>query len=242
MLAAAPPVAAFLVEPVLGVAGQVVPPAGYLSGAAALVREADGLVIADEVQVGLGRVGTHWWAFERDGMTPDIVTVGKPLGNGHPMAALVTTRRIADAFANGMEYFNTFGGNPVSCAVGNAVLDVIEDEGLRGRAAVVGKRLLAALSDLAERHQVIGDVRGVGMFAGLELVVNRDTKQPAPAQATYVAERAREMGVLLSTDGIHGNVIKIKPPLPFGDDHIDRLVTTLDIVLAEDCAAGSAAP
>ena len=228
--------AAFLVEPIPGVAGQIVPPAGWLRLAAEAAREVGTLVIADEVQVGLGRVGTHWWAFERDGIVPDIVTLGKPLGNGHPMAAVVTTRAIADAFANGMEYFNTFGGNPVSCAVGNAVLDVLEAEGLPGRAAATGALLLDGLADLAAAYPLIGDVRGVGMFIGIEVVTDRDTKEPAATQASYVAERAREMGVLLSVDGLRHNVLKIKPPLVFGSAEADRLLATLGDILGEDGA------
>jgi 4-aminobutyrate aminotransferase-like enzyme len=240
-LAAAPEgVAAFLAEPIPGVAGQIVPPAGWLALSAAAARRAGALVICDEVQVGLGRVGTHWWAFERDGVVPDIVTLGKPLGNGHPMAAVVTTRAIAESFANGMEYFNTFGGNPVSCAVGNAVVDVLEREGLRERAATTGAALLAELRGLAADHPIIGDVRGAGLFIGVELVRDRTTKEPAAAPAAYVAERAREMGVLLSVDGLLHNVLKIKPPLVFGPAEVDRLVTTLDVVLAEDGAQADA--
>ncbi len=236
-LAAAPTgAAAFLVEPIPGVAGQIVPPPGWLAASAAAAGRAGALVIADEVQVGLGRVGTHWWAFERDGVVPDIVTLGKPLGNGHPMAAVVTTRAISEAFANGMEYFNTFGGNPVSCAVGNAVLDVLEGEGLRQRAATTGALLRNGLDELAGAHPLIGDVRGAGLFVGIELVLDRTTKEPAAAQAAYVADRARELGVLLSVDGLLHNVLKIKPPLVFGPAEVDRLVDTLDEVLKEDGA------
>jgi len=229
-------VAALLVEALPSVAGQIVPPDGWLALAADAARAAGALVIVDEVQVGLGRVGSHWWAFERDGVVPDIATLGKPLGNGHPMAAVVTTRDIAASFANGMEYFNTFGGNPVSCAVGNAVLDVIAAEGLRRHAAVTGALLLAGLAELAEEHALVGDVRGVGLFAGVELVIEREAKTPAPHQARYVVERARELGVLLSVDGIHRNVLKIKPPLVFGVREVDRVLATLGTILAEDGA------
>src|SRR5690606_10069615 len=133
----------------------------------------------DEVQVGFGRVGSHWWAFETQGVVPDIVTMGKPIGDGHPMAAVVTTRAVTDSFDNGMEYFNTFGGNPVSCAVGLAVLDVIEGQDLRGNALAIGTYLMDAFCAMQTRHEVIGDVRGLGLFLGIELVADRRTKAPA---------------------------------------------------------------
>ena len=195
------------------------------------------MCIADEVQVGFGRVGTHFWGFETQGVVPDIVTLGKPIGNGHPLAAVVTTPEIAASFDNGMEYFNTFGGNPVSCAVGLAVLDVIEDEGLQARARDVGTGLLDGLARLMERHPVIGDVRGLGLFLGVELVLDRTTREPAPEQADYVIERLRDQGILVSTDGPFHNVLKIKPPLVFSADDAERLVAALDGVLAEDFVA-----
>lgn len=235
---AATGLAALMIESMPGVAGQIDLPAGYLRGAFDAVRSRGGLAIADEVQVGLGRVGTHWWAFQRDGTVPDIVTLGKPLGNGHPMAAVVTTRNIAEAFATGMEYFNTFGGNPVSCAVGNAVLDVIRDEQLIDHADRVGTAVRADLTGLAERHEAVGDVRGAGLFLGIELVADRSTKQPAPAAARIVVDRARELGVLLSVDGLLHNVLKFKPPMVFGDADRLRLVEVLDQVLAEDAVLG----
>jgi len=211
--------AAFFAESLLGCGGQVVPPPGYLKRAFELVREHGGVTVADEVQVGFGRVGSHMWAFDAQGAKPDIVTMGKPIGNGHPMAAVVTTREIADRFANGMEYFNTFGGNPVSCRVGLAVLDVIEREGLQRRAARVGALLQTGLRRLAERFPVIADVRGMGMFIGAELVADRDTKAPAADVLDAVVQRCRTEGVLLSTDGPLHNVLKIKPPLQF--DEVD---------------------
>jgi 4-aminobutyrate aminotransferase-like enzyme len=159
--------------------------------------------------------------------------MGKPIGNGHPLGAVVTTRTIADAFANGMEYFNTFGGNPVSAAIGHAVLDVIEDEGLQEHARVVGDRLLAGLRDVATRHEPIGDVRGAGLFVGFELVRDRSTREPDAALASELVNRAAERGVLLSTDGADHNVIKIKPPMVFSAADADRLVGTVDAILAE---------
>ena len=164
---------------------------------------------------------------------PDIVTMGKPIGNGHPLAAVVTTPEIAASFANGMEYFNTFGGNPVSCAVGLAVLDVIEQEGLQRRALHAGDALRRGLRDLAGRYTLIGDVRGRGLFLGLELVRDRTTLTPAPQHATYVVERMRERGILLSTEGPLHTVVKMKPPLVFSEDDAAALLTALDQVLAE---------
>ncbi|MGI9061293.1 MAG: aminotransferase class III-fold pyridoxal phosphate-dependent enzyme [Ktedonobacteraceae bacterium] len=227
-------IAAFIGESLLGCGGQVVLPDGYLTEVYRHVRKAGGVCIADEVQVGFGRVGTHFWGFETQGVVPDIVTMGKPIGNGHPLAAVVTTPEIAASFNNGMEYFNTFGGNPVSCAIGLAVLDVIADEQLQTHAHHVGDHLLQGLHGLMDRHALIGDVRGLGLFVGIELVQDRETLEPAAAQATYIANRMRERGILLSTDGPLHNVLKIKPPLVFSAKNADFLVTTLDQILDED--------
>ena len=226
--------AGFLFESILSCGGQIVLPEGFLRGAFERVRAAGGVCIADEVQVGFGRAGSSFWAFEEHGVVPDIVTLGKPIGNGHPLAAVVTTPEIADSFNNGMEYFNTFGGNPVSCRIGLAVLDVIEEEGLREHARRVGERLLAGLKGLVERHPIVGDARGTGLFQGIELVTDRESLDPAPRHATYLVERMRARGILLSTDGPLHNVVKIKPPLVFDEADADRLVETLDEVLEED--------
>ena len=231
--AAGHPAGAVIAEPIASVAGQVVPPPGWLAGLFDAARAVGAVPIADEVQVGFGRVGVAMWAFDAQGARPDIVTMGKPIGNGHPLGAVVTTRAIADAFANGMEYFNTFGGNPVSAAIGLAVLDVIEEEGLREHGRVTGDRLLAGLHALAERHESIGDVRGMGLFIGIELVRDRDTLEPDADLAHELANRAADRGVLLSTDGLFHNVMKIKPPLVFSADDADRLIETVDTVLAE---------
>jgi len=225
--------AAFIAESCPSVGGQIVFPAGYLAGVYASVRRAGGVCIADEVQTGLGRIGAHFWAFEAQGVVPDIVVMGKPLGNGHPLAAVVTTRAIADAFDNGMEYFSTFGGNTVSCAVGSAVLDVMHDEALQAHARQVGAELLTGLRVLLAKHELVGDVRGAGLFLGVELVNDRDTRKPAAAEASYVANRMREEGILLGTDGPLHNVVKIRPPMPFDRDDGARLVATLDAVLGE---------
>jgi 4-aminobutyrate aminotransferase-like enzyme/Ser/Thr protein kinase RdoA (MazF antagonist) len=227
-------VAAFISESMLGCGGQIVLPEGYLKEAYRHAREAGAVCIADEVQTGLGRVGSSFWAFETQGVAPDIVTVGKPLGNGHPVAAVVTTPQIASSFDNGMEYFNTFGGNPVSCAAGMAVLDVIEREGLQSRAKIVGERLLSGLERLKARHRLVGDVRGMGLFAGIELVLDRQTLEPAPRQASYIIERMKDKGILISTDGPLHNVLKIKPPLVFSEENADFLVESLDGVLGEN--------
>ena len=228
------PAAAFFAESVPGCAGQIVPPEGYLASAFGHARAAGAVCVADEVQVGFGRVGTHWWGFEAQAARPDIVTLGKPIGNRHPNGAVVTTREIAAAFDNGMEYFNTFGGNPVSCAVGLAVLDVIEDEGLMENARTVGARFQEGLRELARSCPVIGDVRGLGLFIGAELVLDPDTRAPATDTAARVVNEMRERGILLSTDGPFDNVIKIKPPLVFTAADADRVVSELESVLNEN--------
>ncbi len=220
--------AAFIAESIAGVGGQVIYPRGYLRYAYQHVRAAGALCIADEVQTGFGRVGTHGWAFEQQGVVPDIVTMGKPMGNGHPIAAVVTNREIADAFANGMEYFNSFGGNPVSCAVGNAVLDVIEQRGLQEQAVQTGAYLMQGLTEMSQRHELIGDVRGSGLFVGAELVEDRETLVPATAQANAIVQHLRENAVLLSTDGPRENVLKLKPPMVFGRAEADFLLDKLD--------------
>jgi 4-aminobutyrate aminotransferase-like enzyme len=225
--------AGMIVESMIGCGGQVVLPDGYLVASAAHVRAGGGLVIADEVQVGFGRVGPAFWGFATQGLVPDVVTIGKPAGDGHPLAAVVTTAQIAEAFANGMEYFNTFGGNPVSAAIGNAVLDVIEDERLPENAERMGHRILAGAIELSAEHELIGDARGLGLYLGIELVRDRGTLEPADTEAAYVIERMRQLGVLVSTDGPFHNVLKIKPPLVWTESDADRLIATLDRVLRD---------
>src|SRR5262249_16014319 len=209
---------------------------GFLAESYRHVRAAGGVCIADEVQVGFGRVGTHFWGFETQGVVPDIVTMGKPIGNGHPLAAVVTTPEIAAWFDKGMEYFNPFGGNPVSCAIGLAVLDVIASEGLQANALATGNHLLAELQGLMRNYPLVGDVRGLGLFVGVELVLDRATREPAPNHAAYIANRMRDNGILLSTDGPYHNVLKIKPPLAFNCANADFLVRTLAHILGEDDA------
>jgi 4-aminobutyrate aminotransferase-like enzyme len=222
----------FIAESVLGCGGQIVLPDGYLVESFRLIRAAGGVCIVDEVQVGFGRVGSHFWGFETQGVVPDIVTMGKPIGNGHPLAAVVTTAEIAQAFHNGMEYFSTFGGNPVSCAVGLAVLDVIEQEQLQQNALRVGEHLKAGLAGLMARYPIIGDVRGLGLFLGIELVRDRKTLEPAAEEASAIVEQMKQRGILLSTDGPLHNVIKIKPPIVFTEGDADFLVAALDQVLS----------
>jgi len=229
--------ATYLAETLPSVAGQIVFPSNYLAEVYRCVRATGGVCIADEVQVGFGRLGTHFWGFETQGVVPDIVVFGKPIGNAFPLAAVVTTPEIADAFANGMEFFSTFGGNPVSCAVGLAVLDVVRDEGLQQNAKKVGDYWLAGLADLRQKHEILGDIRGSGLFLGLDLVRNRETREPATVQATYIVNRLRERGILAGTDGPHHNVIKLRPPLIFTEADADLFNVTLDAVLAEDSAA-----
>jgi 4-aminobutyrate aminotransferase-like enzyme/Ser/Thr protein kinase RdoA (MazF antagonist) len=226
-----PPSAAFIAESISGCGGQVVFPNDYLVAAYANARAAGAVCIADEVQVGFGRVGSAMWAFELQGVVPDIVTLGKPIGNGHPLGAVVTTPELAATFANGMEWFNTFGGNPVSCAAGMAVLDVIENEQLQQRALDTGEQLLTGFRALADQHDCIGDVRGHGMYLGIDLVSDRESTQPATALASDICNAMRDRGVLISTDGPADNVLKIKPPIVFGRAEADILLYELGEVL-----------
>lgn len=239
-VAAAGP-ATLVSEAILGCGGQVVPPPGYLRAVYRAVREASGIIVADEVQTGFGRIGRSFWAFlevqrgpgERPPLVPDIVTLGKPAGNGHPLGAVVTTRELATSFETGMEYFNTFGGNPVSCAAGLAVLEVLEQESLPEHAERVGKRLFEGLEELAGRYPTIGAVRGRGLFLGYELVTGPGSRTPATRAATALVNRLRGARILNSTDGPDANVIKIKPPLPFSLDDADHYLEVLDRTLSE---------
>ncbi len=225
--------AAFIAESISGVGGQVIYPDGYLAAVYEKIRAKGGLCIADEVQCGFGRVGTTFWGFELQGVIPDIVVMGKPIGNGHPLAAVVTTPEIAAGFANGMEYFNSFGGNPVSMAVGMAVLDVIEAEDLQARAATTGSYLLDRFRDTARRHPLIGDVRGAGLFLGIELVTDRETLAPATDEAGWIVNHMRQNAVLASTDGPMDNVLKFKPPLVFARTEADILCAALETAFAD---------
>jgi 4-aminobutyrate aminotransferase-like enzyme len=229
-------VAAYIAETLPSVAGQIVFPPGYLAATYEQVRVAGGVCIADEVQVGFGRLGTHFWGFETQAVVPDIVVLGKPIGNAFPLAAVITTPQIAASFSDGMEFFSTFGGNPVACAAGLGVLDVLEEEHLQENALRVGNYLIARLKSLQEKYALIGDVRGSGLFLGLDLVLDRETRESAPKQASYVVNRLRDCGILTGTDGPHHNVLKLRPPLIFSQADADLFVSTLDATLAEDAA------
>ena len=225
------PPAGFITESLLSCGGQVIPPRGYFETAFAHVRSAGGLCIADEVQTGFGRVGDRFWAFELQNVVPDIVVLGKPMGNGHPMAAVITRKDLARRFANGMEFFATFGGNPVSCAVGMAVLDVLADEGLQENARQIGNYMQDGLVNLKAKHEIIGDVRGVGLFIGIELVESRETLAPAAQRASDTVDRLRRRCILTGTDGPFGNVIKIKPPMVVNREDADMFIRVLDDIL-----------
>lgn len=225
--------AAFICETILGVGGQIPLPDGYLQNVYQHVHKYGGVCIADEVQVGFGRVGEKFWGFELQGVEPDIVVMGKPMGNGHPLAAVVVTDEIANAFNNGLEYFNTYGGNPVSMISGLAVLKVIQEENLQENALQTGNFLLQLLKDLQKKHTVISDVRGHGLFIGAELVKDKITKDPAVPEIDSVIEQMKDRGFLLSTDGPLHNVIKIKPPIVFNSENAKALAENLDEVLSE---------
>jgi 4-aminobutyrate aminotransferase-like enzyme len=224
--------AAFICESIISCGGQIELPGPYLEMAYAAVRKSGGVCIADEVQVGCGRVGERFWGFQLHGVIPDIVTIGKPIGNGHPLAAVVCTREVADAFANGMEYFNTFGGNPVSCAIGTEVLRVIREESLQENALETGNYLKRELHRMQEEFPVIGDIRGQGLFLGIELT-DRELN-PQTEKAAYLANRMKELGILMSTDGKDVNVMKIKPPMVFTREHANQLLEGLQRVFRED--------
>jgi 4-aminobutyrate aminotransferase-like enzyme len=229
-------VAAYIAETLPSVGGQIVFPPGYLAEVYSHVRAAGGVCIADEVQVGFGRLGNHFWGFETQGVVPDIIVLGKPIGNAFPLGAVITTKQIADSFNNGMEFFSTFGGNPVACAAGLAVLDVLEEEQLQMHALRVGTHLMTGLKKLQESHDLIGDVRGSGLFLGVDFVLGRETREPAPLQASYVVNRLRDCGILAGTDGPHHNVLKLRPPLIFSESDADFFIKTLDAILGEDAA------
>jgi len=227
-------IAAYIAETLPSVAGQIVFPEGYLAEVYKQIRAAGGVCIADEVQVGFGRLGTHFWGFETQGVVPDIVVLGKPIGNAFPLAAVVTTAEIAASFANGMEFFSTFGGNPVACAAGLAVLDVLRDEGLQENALQAGTAWIRDLRAMQLSYPLVGDVRGSGLFLGIDLVNKRETRAPATDQAAYIVNRLRERGVLAGTDGPHHNVIKLRPPLCFSDSDARLFTSTLTSILGED--------
>jgi alanine-glyoxylate transaminase/(R)-3-amino-2-methylpropionate-pyruvate transaminase len=224
-------IAAFIAESIQGVGGTVVFPDGYLKHAYEHARAAGGVCIADEVQTGFGRTGQHFWGFQLQGVIPDIVTLAKGIGNGVPLAAVVTTPQIASVLAKRI-HFNTFGGNPVVCAQGKAVLEVIEREKLQANGLKVGNHILAGLERLELKHNLIGDVRGRGLMIGVELVKDRSTKEPAKAECARILELAREMDLLLGKGGLWGQTIRIKPPFCLTLADADFLIEVLDAAFA----------
>ncbi|XP_028414643.1 ethanolamine-phosphate phospho-lyase-like isoform X1 [Dendronephthya gigantea] len=227
-------VAAFLVESAQGCGGQIIFPDGFLKHSFKHIREAGGVCIADEVQTGFGRIGDNFWVFEGQDVVPDIVTMGKPIANGHPISLVVTTQEIADSFGStGATYFNTFGGNPVSCEVAHAVLDVIEEEGLQKNALEVGNFMLKHLKELQKVHPLIGDVRGKGFYIGIELVTDRDKRIPATAEALQVKTKLKDRYIILSVDGPDENVLKFKPPMCFSRMDGEFLLSNLNEVFSE---------
>ncbi len=225
--------AAFVIDTIISSGGVVAPPRGYLKKAAEIIRNAGGLFIADEVQPGFGRTGKHFWGYEADGLVPDIVTLGKPMGNGHPLAAIVSRRDLIDDFSSIGSYFNTFGGNPVSCAAGLAVLDVIEQEGLQENARIVGEYLTSGLHALAEKHTAIGDIRGTGLFIAVELIKDNESREPATAFTVDVVNGLKDRGVLTGSIGPDANILKLRPPMVFSRDNADYMLAIFDETLAK---------
>ncbi|MDE1174953.1 MAG: aminotransferase class III-fold pyridoxal phosphate-dependent enzyme [Parvibaculaceae bacterium] len=225
--------AALLVDTIFSSDGVFAEPAGFLREAVEAIRSEGGLFIADEVQPGFGRIGPDFWGFARHGLVPDMVTVGKPMGNGHPMAGVFMKPHLVEEFGRKARYFNTFGGNPVSCAVGLAVLDIIEGENLPQQAKEVGDYMRAGLSDLAKRFPAIGDVRGAGLFTGLELVAGDDARTPAAELTTRIVNGLRDRRVLISATGPGANILKIRPPLVFGREHADIFLDRMESVLKD---------
>lgn len=225
-------VCAFIIEPIISCGGQIELPKGFLSKVYKAVRKTGGVCISDEVQVGCGRLGKTFWGFQMHDVIPDIITIGKPIGNGHPLAAVACTQEVAEKFSNGMEYFNTFGGNPVSCAIGLEVLKTIKSEKLLENAQKVGKYLKNQLKELAKMFPIIGDVRGQGLFLGIELVDEK--MNPLADQTSYLANRIKDYGILMSTDGPDHNVLKIKPPMVFSQENAEELIQYLTKIFSED--------
>ena len=225
--------AGFIAETFPSVGGQIIPPSGYLSAVYQRIRAAGGICIADEVQTGLGRLGHYYFGFEQQQVIPDIVVLGKPIGNGHPIGVVVTTQAIADKFAQGPEYFSTFGGSTLSCRIGKEVLDIVDDEGLMENARAMGDKLLDGLRQLQSEYPIIGDVRGFGLFIGVELVEHTETQQVGTEIASYVLNRMRDHRILMGSEGPHHNILKIRPPLTIEADDVEMLLTVLDEVLHE---------
>jgi 4-aminobutyrate aminotransferase-like enzyme len=224
-------VAGFIAETFPSVGGQIIPPKGYLAAVYAKVRAAGGVCIADEVQTGLGRLGDYYFGFEHQEAVPDIVVMGKPIGNGHPLGVVVTTKEIAESFDNGIEFFSTFGGSTLSCRIGKEVLDIVDDEDLQTNARIVGTQLITGLKTLEEKYPCVGDVRGMGLFLGVELI-NPDGSE-ATAICSYVKNRMRDYRILIGSEGPKDNILKIRPPLSIDPEDAEMIITVLDKVLSE---------
>ena len=224
------PISAFISEPIVGCAGQVPLPKGYLNEVYPAIRAQGGVCISDEVQTGFGRLGKHFWGFEASDVIPDMVILGKPIANGHPMGAVVCTEKIAASFEKGVEFFSSFGGNPVSCAIATSVLDVIEEEGLQENAKVVGEHYSLLLRELMQKYPCIGDVRGSGLFIGCEIVID-NTKKPNTSLAIHIKNELRRKQILISTDGPFDNIIKTKPALCFNLENAETVVKAIDEIL-----------
>ena len=223
------PIAAFVAEPIVGCGGQIPLAPGYLQLIYPAIREQGGICISDEVQTGFGRLGTHFWGFEAQGVIPDMVIVGKPIGNGHPLGAVITTDAIAKSFGEGVEFFSSFGGNPVSCVIGQAVLEVIAEEGLQEQAKNVGDYYISLLRQLQQQYSCIGDVRGSGLFLGIEIV--KGNSEPDHVLAQHIKNELRGRHILISTDGPHDSVLKTKPPLCFTKENAAEVVSAISEVL-----------
>lgn len=225
--------AGFIAETFPSVGGQIIPPAGYLQGVYRRIRAANGVCIADEVQTGLGRLGDFYFGFEQQEVVPDIVVLGKPIGNGHPLGVVVTTDEIANSFAQGPEYFSTFGGSTLSCRIGKEVLDIVDDEGLMENARMMGNKLLAGLRDMQAEFDIIGDVRGYGLFIGVDLVNDCRSRSPGTELADYIKNRMREHRILIGSEGPEDNILKIRPPLTIDEEGVNMILHLLRGVMGE---------
>lgn len=225
--------AAFIVDTIFSNEGLPTVPATYLEKAVEIVRQAGGLFVADEVQPGFGRLGSHFWGFDSHGVQPDIATMGKPMGNGYPISAVVTSAEVIESFQQDSHYFNTFGGTPVACAAALAVLDVIEQEGLQANALETGNYLLEGLNNLTTNNTIIGDIRGSGLFIGIDLVRDRDSREPATSETDRAVNLLRQHGVLIGSTGQYDNILKIRPPMVFSKENADLLLQKLEIVLKQ---------
>lgn len=224
-------IAVYISEALQSCGGQVLPPPGYFCDVAKYIRDAGGLVVIDEVQTGFGRVGNSFWAYQMygDGFVPDIVTMGKPMGNGFPVAAVVTRKQVADCLGDKVDYFNTYGGNPVACAAVLGVLEVLKKENLLEHSQRMGELCAKELQKLQKKHEAVGDVRGIGLFWGIDIVKDRETREPDPDLASRLVMKLRqEYGILINADGPYTNILKIKPPLPFNEDDLEKVVASID--------------